>query len=45
MNRKQLKQINNTLSDRRKQIKFQNTNLQKSMVEQAELSLSKMVII
>ncbi len=42
MNKKQLQQINNTLSDRRKQIKFQNINLQKNMVEQAELSLSKM---
>ena len=42
MNKKQLQKINNTLSDRRKQIKFQNTNLQKNMVEQAELSLSKM---
>jgi|APSaa5957512535_1039671.scaffolds.fasta_scaffold22269_4 hypothetical protein len=41
MNKKQLQEINQTLSTSRKQIKFQNISLQKNMVEQFELSISK----
>lgn len=41
MNKKQLQEINRTLSTSRKEIKFQNTSLQKNMVEQLELSISK----
>ena len=41
MNKKQLQKINQTLSTSRKQIKFQNKSLQKNMIEQFELSISK----
>lgn len=43
MNKKQLKQINNMLSDNRKTIRLQNKQLQKHMVEQNELALCKML--
>ena len=42
MNKKQFKQINKNLLDSRKQIKFQNTSLQRNMVEQLELTTCKM---
>jgi len=43
MNKKQLEQINKNISASRTQIKFQNTQLQKIMVEQLELSMYKML--
>jgi len=43
MNKRQLQQINRMLSDSRKQIRLQNTHLQKHVVEQNELALYKML--
>lgn len=42
MNKKELKQINNDLTEKRNNIKFQNVHLQQNMVEQFELSMCKM---
>ncbi len=43
MNKKQLQQINNMLSENRKVLRLQNKQLQKHMVEQNELAFCKML--
>lgn len=43
MNKKQLQQINERLSSNRKEIRLQNIQLQKHMVEQNELAFCKML--
>ncbi len=43
MNKRHLKQLDKTLSDSRKSIKFQNSHLQKNIMEQLELSFCKML--